>query len=89
MRTERRVRSTRGRLVVAVSSLLLAALVILGATSIVILRQNLVNQVESTLYLSNESAQNQVRSSLEQNDALPRFDDFSIVIPPDGFFLVL
>ncbi|WP_103663019.1 HAMP domain-containing sensor histidine kinase [Microbacterium sp. CJ77] len=89
MRTERRVRSTRGRLVVAVSSLLLAALVILGATSIVILRQNLVNQVESTLYLSNESAQNQVSSSLEQNDALPRFDDFSIVIPPDGFFLVL
>lgn len=89
MRAERRVRTTRGRLVIVVSGLLLSALVALGTTSIVILRESLVSQVESTLYLSNESALTQVSSTLEQTDALPLFDDFSIVVPPDGFFLVL
>ncbi|MBN9142221.1 MAG: HAMP domain-containing histidine kinase [Micrococcales bacterium] len=83
------MRTTRARLVVVVSGLLLAALVVLGAISIIILRQNLVSQAETTLYLSNESARNQVEATLERTGALPAFDDFSIVVPPDGFFLVL
>jgi len=89
MRAVRRVRTTRGRLVVVVTGLLLSALVALGTTSIVIMRESLVSQVESTLYLSNESALTQVSSTLERTDALPRFDDFSIAVPQDGFFLVL
>jgi len=89
MRAERKMRTTRARLVVVVSGLLLAALVVLGAISIIILRQNLVSQAETTLYLSNESARNQVEATLERTGALPAFDDFSIVVPPDGVFLVL
>ena len=72
-----------------VSSLLLAALIALGVTSIVILRESLVAQAASTMHLSNESARSQVFMSLERTDALPLFDDFSIVVPPDGFFLVV
>lgn len=89
MRAERRVRTTRGRLVIVVSGLLLAALVALGSTSIVILRESLVLQAESTLYLTNDSARTRVSSALEESDVLPPFEDFSIVVPPDGFLLVL
>ncbi|MEB4613709.1 sensor histidine kinase [Leucobacter sp. M11] len=49
----------------------------------------MISQVESTLYLSSDSALTQVSNSLEQTGELPTLDDFSIVIPPDGFFLVL
>lgn len=88
MRAKRRVRTTRGRLVIVVCALLLSALVVLGSTSIVILRGSLLSQLESTLYLANDSARAQVESALEQTGELPEFDDFSIAVPPDGFFVV-
>ncbi|PRI11613.1 sensor histidine kinase [Leucobacter massiliensis] len=83
------MRSTRGRLLVVVTGLLLSALVLLGATSVVILRESLVTQVESTAYLSNESVRSRVETTLDEDGGLPPFDDLSIVIPPDGFFFVL
>lgn len=89
MGAPRRIRSMRGRLIFVVSCLLLTALAILLSTSIVILRESLVAQVESTLYLSNDSAETRVSSALEQDGALPGFDDVAIVVPPDGFFVVL
>ncbi|MGN7860860.1 sensor histidine kinase [Microbacterium sp. 22303] len=83
------MRTTRGRLVIVVSGLLLTALVALAITSIVILRESLVSQTDSTLYIAHDSAQAQVVNNLEQTGSLPEFDDFPIVVPPDGFLLVL
>ncbi|MEH3090403.1 MAG: hypothetical protein PGN24_12755 [Microbacterium arborescens] len=83
------LRTLRGRLVTVVSGLLLIALALFGVVSVVILRQNLMTQAVSTLYLSSDSAVNQTVLALDATGSLPAFDELSLVVPPDGFFLAL
>lgn len=83
------LRTLRGRLVALVAGLLLAALVLFGIGSIVVLRQNLMTQAQSTLFLSNDSAISQTLTALDATGQLPAADDFSLVVPPDGFFFIL
>ncbi|WP_166404662.1 sensor histidine kinase [Labedella endophytica] len=71
------------------SSLLLAALVVLGIASVAILRQSLAAQTESTLFLSADSTISEVVSSIEATGSPPAFDDASIIIPPDAFYITL
>lgn len=89
MRFPRRLRTLRGRLIAVVSSLLLAALVVLGIVSVAILRQSLADQTESTLFLAADSTTSEVISSVDRTGHPPAFDDVSIVIPPDAFYITL
>ena len=89
LRRPRVLRTLRGRLVTVVAGLLLIALTLFGVVSVVILRQNLMTQAASTLYLSSDSAVNQAVIALDATGELPAFDELSLVVPPDGFFLAL
>ncbi|MDF2993839.1 MAG: hypothetical protein K0S37_4353, partial [Microbacterium sp.] len=82
------LRTLRGRSVAMISGLLLAAVTVFGIVSVAILRQNLVTQAESTLYLSNDTAISQTLTTVDATGSVPTFDDISLAVPSDGFFFV-
>lgn len=88
MRLVGRPRTVRGRLVIVVSGIVVVVLAALASVSVGILRQNLVGQVESTLYLSHSAALTTIEDRLDSGQPLPAFDDFAIAVPPDGYLLV-
>ncbi|MDD7943257.1 HAMP domain-containing sensor histidine kinase [Microbacterium sp. NE2HP2] len=83
------LRTLRGRSVAMMSGLLLAAVTVFGIVSVAILRQNLVTQAESTLYLANDTAIGQTLSAVDATGSVPTFDDVSLAVPSDGFFFVV
>lgn len=83
------LRTLRGRSVAMISGLLLAAVTVFGIVSVAILRQNLVTQAESTLYLSNDTAISQTLTAVDATGNVPTFDDVSLAVPSDGFFFVV
>lgn len=83
------LRTLRGRSVAMISGLLLAAVTVFGIVSVAILRQNLVTQAESTLYLSNDTAISQTVTTVDATGSVPTFDDISLAVPSDGFFFVV
>ncbi|MFS0714525.1 HAMP domain-containing sensor histidine kinase [Microbacterium sp. 2P01SA-2] len=71
------------------SGLLLAAVTVFGVVSVAILRQNLVTQAESTLYLANDTAIGQTLTTVDTTGSVPSFEDVSLAVPSDGFFFVV
>ncbi|WP_186321715.1 sensor histidine kinase [Micrococcus luteus] len=69
-------------------TLLLAALTLLGVTSVLVLRQNLLGQAENALYLSSESIVAQLVSELQVSGHLPESPDSAPLPPADGFYVV-
>ena len=84
-----RIPSVRGRLVVVVTALLVAALAGFGVFSVAILKRTLTDQTESALYLSSGAFAVQLQSALATTGELPGIDEFPFVTQPDGFYVVL
>ncbi|MDR6867064.1 two-component system OmpR family sensor kinase [Microbacterium resistens] len=85
-----RPRTLRSRLLLIVSGLLLAALAVFAAVSIAILRQNLVAQAETALYLSAENTATQLMDALDADGRVPVYGaEYGPTLSPDAFSVVV